>query len=63
MQDGKERKERKRMKKEEKKEMIINIAEKLTALDDIDKSYIMGYLAGTAEERQRWEHKQAAVTA
>ena len=51
------------MKKEEKKEKIINIAEKLTALDDIDKSYIMGYLAGTAEERQRWEHKQAAVTA
>ena len=60
MQDGKERKERKRMKKEEKKEMIINIAEKFTALDDIDKSYIVGYVAGKTEERQKWEKRKAA---
>ena len=59
-QDGKERKERKRMKKEEKKEMIINIAEKLTALDDIDKSYLVGYMAGKTEERQKWVQREAA---
>lgn len=47
------------MKKEEKKEMIINIAEKLTALDDIDKSYIVGYIAGKTEERQKWEKRKA----
>jgi hypothetical protein len=69
IQDGKERKERKRMKKEEKKEMIINIAEKLTALAfptrrssdlDIDKSYLVGYMAGKTEERQKWVQREAA---
>ena len=48
------------MKKEEKKEMIINIAEKFTALDDIDKSYIVGYVAGKTEERQKWVQREAA---
>jgi hypothetical protein len=60
IQDGKDRKEGKRMKKEEKKEMIINIAEKLTALDDIDKSYLVGYMAGKTEERQKWVQREAA---
>ena len=34
------------MSKDERKEMIENIAERFTQMDDVDKSYIAGYMAG-----------------
>lgn len=43
------------MSKDERKEMIENIAERFTQMDDVDKSYIAGYMAGKQEERQKWE--------
>ena len=49
--------------KKQKKEKIEETTRKFMMLTDDERSYIMGYMAGTAEERQRWEHKQAAVTA
>ena len=33
------------MSKDERKEMIENIAERFTQMDDVDKSYIAGYMA------------------
>ncbi len=39
------------------KEMIENIAERFTQMDDVDKSYIAGYMAGKQEERQKWEQQ------
>lgn len=36
------------MSKDERKEMIENIAERFTQMDDVDKSYIAGYMAGKA---------------
>ena len=42
------------MSKDERKEMIENIAERFTQMDDVDKSYIAGYMAGKQEERQKW---------
>ena len=33
------------MSKDERKEMIENIAERFTQMDDVDKSYIAGYLS------------------
>lgn len=41
------------MSKDERKEMIENIAERFTQMDDVDKSYIAGYMAGKQEERQK----------
>lgn len=38
------------MSKDERKEMIENIAERFTQMDDVDKSYIAGYMAGKQEE-------------
>ena len=50
------------MSKDERKEMIENIAERFTQMDDDDKSYIAGYMAGKQEERQNWEQQgQTAV--
>lgn len=49
------------MSKNEREEMIENIAENFTEMDDADKSYIVGYMAGKQEERQKWEQKQTAV--
>jgi hypothetical protein len=51
------------MSKEERKERIENMAEKLMEMDDADKCYISGYMAGKQEERQRWEQKETATTA
>lgn len=45
------------MSKDERKEMIENIAERFTQMDDVDKSYIAGYMAGKQEERQKWEQQ------
>ena len=45
------------MSKDERKEMIENIAERFTQMDDADKSYIAGYLVGKEEERQKWEQQ------
>ena len=41
------------MSKDERKEMIVNSAERITQMDDVDKSYIAGYRAGKHEERQK----------
>ncbi|MDO4331785.1 MAG: hypothetical protein Q4C58_03765 [Eubacteriales bacterium] len=49
------------MLKNERKELVKNIAEKFTEMDDTDKSYIAGYLAGKQEERQRWEQRKEQV--
>lgn len=46
------------MSKDERKEMIENIAERFTQMDDVDKSYIAGYMAGKQEERQKWEQRE-----
>lgn len=49
------------MLKDERKERIESIAEQFTEMDDADKSYIAGYMAGKAEERQKWEQRREAV--
>lgn len=49
------------MLKDERKERIKSIAEQFTEMDDADKSYIAGYMAGKAEERQKWEQRRKAV--
>ena len=46
----------------ERKDMIERIAERFGEMDDADKSYIVGYMAGKAEERQKWEKKGATET-
>ena len=50
------------MKMNEKKEFIVkNIAEKFVEMDDADKSYIAGYMAGKQEERQKWEQRKEKI--
>ncbi len=50
------------MEMNEKKEFIIkNIAEKFVEMDDADKSYIAGYMAGKQEERQKWEQRKEQI--
>ena len=49
------------MSQEEKKEKIINLAQDFTKIDEEDKAYIVAYIAGKTEERQRWEQKVDAV--
>lgn len=51
------------MLKDERKEMIENIAERFTQMDDADKSYIAGYLVGKEEERQKWEQQRKTAVA
>lgn len=51
------------MSKDERKEMIENIAERFTQMDDVDKSYIAGYMAGKQEERQKWEQQGKTAVA
>ena len=51
------------MSKDERKEMIENIAERFTQMDDADKSYIAGYLVGKEEERQKWEQQRKTAVA
>ena len=43
------------------KQMIEEMAEKFTGLEENDKSFIVGYMTGRQEERQRWEQRQGAV--
>lgn len=51
------------MSKDERKERVKRIAEQFTEMDDADKSFIAGYMAGKQEERQKWERrtKETAV--
>lgn len=49
------------MSKDERKEMVKDIAQRFTEMDDADKSYIAGYMAGKAEERQKWEQRKEQV--
>ena len=58
------------MTKKEKKVVIENMAEKFMGIDDFEgksmaimimSAYVEGKAAGKAEERKRWEQKQAAV--
>lgn len=49
------------MSKDERKQMIEEMAEKFTGLKENDKSFIVGYMTGRQEERQRWEQRQGAV--
>lgn len=49
------------MSKDERKQMIEEMAEKFTGLEENDKSFIVGYMTGKQEERQRWEQRQDAV--
>lgn len=56
------------MSKDERKEMIENIAERFTQMDDVDKSYIAGYniwqenrrnvRSGSSRERQRLQQHE-----
>jgi hypothetical protein len=46
------------MSKDKEKEIIENIAEQFAMMDDTDKSYIAGYMAGKQEERQKWEDRK-----
>lgn len=49
------------MSKDERKKLIEAMAEKFTGLEENDKSFIVGYMTGRQEERQRWEQRQDAV--
>ena len=58
------------MTRSEKKEVIESMAEQFMSVDDdegksmiimIMSAYMEGKAAGKAEERRRWEQKQAAV--
>lgn len=50
------------MEMNERKEFIVkNIAEKFVEMDDADKSYIAGYMAGKQEERQKWEQRKEQI--
>lgn len=60
------------MTKDQKKAVIENMAERFMGIDDLEgksmaimimSAYVEGKAAGKAEERQRWEKKQAAVAA
>lgn len=51
------------MLKDERKERVKRIAEQFTEMDDADKSYIAGYMAGKQEERQRWEQRKETAVA
>lgn len=46
------------MSKEERKEVIEEMAEKFTGLEEKDKSFIVGYMTGIQEERAKWERQQ-----
>ena len=49
------------MTKPEKMERAEDIAKRFMCLDDTDKQYITGYMAGIQVERQKWEAKLAAA--
>lgn len=46
-----------------KEEQIEEIAKRLVGLDEDAKSYIVGYMNGIQEERQRWKKKLNAAIA
>lgn len=41
-----------------KKEQVEEIAKRFVGLNEEDKSYIVGYMNGMQEERQRWEREK-----
>ena len=60
------------MSKDEKKERLENMAERFMGIAEPEAksmvvmvmfAYVEGMAAGKAEERRKWEKKQAAVTA
>ena len=60
------------MTRNEKKAVIENMAERFMSIDDLEgksmtimvmSAYTEGKAAGKAEERQKWEKKQAVTTA
>lgn len=46
------------MSKKERKEVLEEMAEKFTGLEEKDKSFIVGYMTGIQEERAKWERQQ-----
>lgn len=44
--------------KEKKRELVEAIVRGFVGLDEENKSYIVGYMAGIQEERQRWEQRR-----
>ncbi len=44
-----------------RREKITTIAKKFAALDELDKAYITGYIAGKDAERQKWEKRKDKV--
>ena len=44
-----------------RRERAEDIAKRFMCLDDTDKQYITGYMAGIQVERQKWEEKLAAA--
>lgn len=42
----------------ERKKRVETIAENLMKMEDEDRSYIIGYMTGKEEERQKWENKR-----
>lgn len=60
------------MTRNEKKAVIENMAERFMSIDDLEgksmtimcmSAYAEGKAAGKAEERRKWEQKQAVATA
>ena len=60
------------MTRNEKKAVIENMAEQFMSIDDLEgksmtimcmSAYAEGKAAGKAEERQKWEQKEAVATA
>ena len=49
------------MSNDERKKLLEEMAETFVGLDDGDKRYIAGYMAGKQEERQKWEQKELAA--
>lgn len=43
------------MSREEKKKLIERIAEQIVALPEESKPFVMGYMVGKEEERQKWQ--------
>lgn len=52
-----------KMEKAKKREIIESMAEKFVLLQESDKAYIAGYMAGIQEERAKWEKQQQVATA
>jgi len=46
---------------EERKALIERLAEKFVSLEDSEKSFVAGYMAGKEEECSKWERKQATA--